>query len=36
MFSFEGLRRFWENERKPEVQREYARYEAVNFQRRLL
>jgi len=37
MFSFESLRRFWVKERKPEVQREYARYEAneaTNFQRR--
>ncbi len=34
MFEFEGLRRFWE--RKPEVQREYARYETVNFQRKII
>ena len=36
MFGFESLRRFWKDERKPEVQRECARYEAANFQKMVL
>jgi len=31
MISFKNLRGFWGKERKPEVQREYAKYEAVNY-----
>jgi len=33
---FEGLRRFWVGEKKPEVKKEYAKCEAVNFQRRII
>jgi len=33
MISFKNLRGFWGKERKPEVQREYAKYEAMNFQK---
>ncbi|ACS90707.1 hypothetical protein TSIB_1656 [Thermococcus sibiricus MM 739] len=36
MFEFESLRRFWKNERKPEAQREYARYDATNLQRKIM
>jgi len=36
MVSFKSLRKFWEQERRPELQREHAKYEAMNFQRRML
>jgi len=36
MFSFESLRRFWEKERKPEVKKEWVKYEATNFQRKVI
>jgi len=33
---FESLRRFWIEEKKPEVKKEYAKCEAVNFQRMII
>ena len=33
---FGSLRMFWVGEKKPEVKKEYAKCEAVNFQRRII
>ncbi|ACS90553.1 hypothetical protein TSIB_1502 [Thermococcus sibiricus MM 739] len=33
---FEGLRKFWIGEKKPELKKEYAKCEVINFQRRII